>query len=442
MEILSPGEKVKQLRKDIGLKQDDITDNQITRSLISMIENEKRILSPQTAKIIARKLNQYYKHVGKIITADYLMESKEAQVQRIIVTQLESLEELIKRNKQLDSVHVLEIFDSLMALATQWSMKYHYSMVLMKRGDFYYQRAKYNRALMDFFNCLEHFLESKSYVDASRIYSRIGSCYLMKLFIDEALLYYNRAFAIAAENNLPNLKRIKMLTLYNSIICHRKVKKYDMVLQFVQAFKELNYPDVNAWDQVIMMEANTYRDLENFDKAEALYEKLLAKESELSSNTLALTYNNLSVLYRKMDHHDQALVYANKTLDLMDCTDTMIPPFLLCELAECYRDLKQPSMALSLLHRALEIAEESGQVENIIDIYLLLSEIHQSYFKDLQEAEAYLMKANQIVNELGIRSKYSEINYKIVSYYFNTNQLTQCKKYLDLVSTSSINIFK
>ncbi len=442
MEILSPGEKVKQLRKDIGLKQDDITDNQITRSLISMIENEKRILSPQTAKIIARKLNQYYKHGGKIITADYLMESKEAQVQRTIITQLESVEELMKKSEQLDSTFVLEIFDRLMALATQWSMKYHYSMVLMKRGDFYYQRAKYNQALMDFFNCLEHFLESKSYVDVSKIYSRIGSCYLMKLFIDEALLYYNRAFAIAAENNLPNLKRIKMLTLYNSIICHRKVKKYDMALQFVQAFKELNYPDVNAWDQVIMMEANTYRDLGNFDKAETLYKKLLAKESDLSSNTLALTYNNLSVLYRKMDHYDQALVYANKTLDLMDCTDILIPPFLLCELAECYRDLKQFSTALSLLHRALEVSEESGQVENIIDIYLLLSEIHQSYFKDLQEAEAYLMKANQIVNELGIRSKYSEINYKIVSYYFNTNQLTQCKKYLDQISTTSINIFK
>lgn len=404
-----------------------------------MIENEKRVLSPQTAKIIARRLNQYYKHVGKTITAEFLMESKEDQVRRIIDTQLQSIDSIIKNNKPVDLNHTYEMFDQLMNLAAEWSMKDYGSKVLMKRGDFHYQTSKYNQALMDFFSCLEYYLESKKYIEVSRIYNRIGNCYLMKLFIDEALLYYHRAFAIAAENNLPNLKRIKMLTTYNSIICHRKGKRYDLVLQFIQSFKELETTDEYAKDQVTLMEASTYRDLGNFERAERLYEKLLMKAEEIEINTLALTYNNLSVLYRKMDKYDQALKYANKTHDLMDCTDSRIPPFLLCELAECYRDLKQPDLAIELLFRALEAAEVSGQIENIIDIYLLLSDMYRNYYKDFDKSEAYLMKANNIVNQQGIRSKFTEINCKIASYYFETNQLSQCKKYLDLVSTTDIN---
>ena len=84
MKVLSIGEKIKQLRMDIGLNQDDLTNDEITRSLISMIENNRRSLTHNTAKIIATTLNQYYSNLGKHITAEYLLETKPQQAERLI----------------------------------------------------------------------------------------------------------------------------------------------------------------------------------------------------------------------------------------------------------------------------------------------------------------------------------------------------------------------
>jgi len=52
MRVLSTGEKIKNLRKGIGLKQEDIVSDEITRSLISMVENNKRNLTYKTAKVL------------------------------------------------------------------------------------------------------------------------------------------------------------------------------------------------------------------------------------------------------------------------------------------------------------------------------------------------------------------------------------------------------
>lgn len=76
MEVISAGEKIKRLRTDLGLKQEDISNDEITRSLISMIENNKRNLTIRSAKIISRELNKYYINLGEKISTDRLLESE------------------------------------------------------------------------------------------------------------------------------------------------------------------------------------------------------------------------------------------------------------------------------------------------------------------------------------------------------------------------------
>jgi len=41
MEILSPGKKLRRIRKDLKIRQHEITGGEITRELISIIENDK-----------------------------------------------------------------------------------------------------------------------------------------------------------------------------------------------------------------------------------------------------------------------------------------------------------------------------------------------------------------------------------------------------------------
>jgi len=64
-EILSPGEKVKKLRLELGLKQKQLTGDTVSATLISMIEKGERSVTLESAIIIANCLNKYYKHKNR-----------------------------------------------------------------------------------------------------------------------------------------------------------------------------------------------------------------------------------------------------------------------------------------------------------------------------------------------------------------------------------------
>ncbi len=55
--ILTPGKRLKKIRKALGLKQFEITGGLITRNLISIIENEKASLTDNVADILCVNIN-------------------------------------------------------------------------------------------------------------------------------------------------------------------------------------------------------------------------------------------------------------------------------------------------------------------------------------------------------------------------------------------------
>lgn len=64
MEVLSVGKRLKKLRKELKIRQEEITGNQITRNLISIIENDKTNLTPKVAEVISSQINMICKERG------------------------------------------------------------------------------------------------------------------------------------------------------------------------------------------------------------------------------------------------------------------------------------------------------------------------------------------------------------------------------------------
>jgi len=316
MEILSAGEKIKKLRCDLGLKQDDITNEEVTKSLISMIENNKRSLSWNTAQIIAGCLNRYYSALGKDITPEFLMETEMDQARRIIEEEIIHSQPIIK-TKNVDETLINRSFDKMVDLANQWGLQKEVADLYILKGEYYYYSFQYNKALKDYSDGLEYYMAAKDYGQVARIYNFIGAAYHMMTLVDQALLYYTKAYDTAVEHKIENIDVIKVEAVFNRIICYRKIYKYDMALQQIYIFKELKSDEPNfstRMDNVILMEANTHRDLKNYERAERLYHRLLGKGDRLEPNTLFLVYDNLTVLYRELSETQKALEYIERTL--------------------------------------------------------------------------------------------------------------------------------
>ena len=51
------GQNLKQIRKRLGIRQHEISGGEVTRNLISLIENDKTPLHERVAKLIAKNIN-------------------------------------------------------------------------------------------------------------------------------------------------------------------------------------------------------------------------------------------------------------------------------------------------------------------------------------------------------------------------------------------------
>ena len=83
-EILSPGKKIRKIRKSFKINQEDITGGEITRNLISIIENDKANLTSKVAIILSENINRVCKEKGIdfSVTSEYLLEDVESQAKK------------------------------------------------------------------------------------------------------------------------------------------------------------------------------------------------------------------------------------------------------------------------------------------------------------------------------------------------------------------------
>ncbi len=445
MELLSPGEKIRRIRKELGLKQEDITNEEVSKSLISMIEKNKRALSWKTAKIIANCLNKYYRNTGYQITPEYLMETEQDLVKKDFVKTMNYLYSIMESDV-LDVEYVNECFEKLMVLIRPWGLKKEMIELITLRGKFYCLTYQYNEALKDFCSALEYYLEEKDYSEVARIYNQMGMINHMLMRIDQALTYYTKAYDIASEHNIINRIRIKIEAIYNLILCYRNIQRYDMALQYVIMFKEIewNHPMYDIYNhQVMLMEGNTYREIKNFEKAEKIYFKLLQKARTLDNNTLFLVYESCSIHYREQGQVDKALNYIDKALKMKSSVKASYIPNILIAQAKCQMLLKRSVEAINTLKDGLEKAEKIYKNEMIIDFHFTLAQVYirldklDIALKYIQDIEKVIIENNIEFKMYDLYSFYSEIYCRLGNVTKGLEYITKTRKnYLDIVQTS------
>lgn len=416
MEIISTGEKIRKLRIAIGLNQDDITNDEITRSLISMIENNKRNLTYRAAKIIAASLNQYYTNLGKEITPDYLLESEVEQAQRLIKERLDEMQELIDHPTPGNENQVMESFQKLIEFAREWKLDSVVAALHETRGQFFFNTYRYNEAISDSISAQEYYLEKKNYDKATTLYSRIGNCHFQLMLYDQALLYYDRAHALVHTNSIEKCDRDNMLLMYNRMLCYNRQKKYDLVLKEIASFKELPNHEGEFYNKVLLLEANTYRDLQNYDKAIKIYNKLLKHPEKLSVDTRMLVFENYADLYQLTKDYEQSLHYINTSFSYKDEVEANYIPYLYLNKAKIYWKLGKVEDAVNLVEKGLILAEKVSKLETILDLHFLLIEI-------FLETNHY-GKVRTILDQLEVFV--TENNLKEMLFYIYTYHIDLC----------------
>lgn len=429
VKVLSPGEKIKQLRKGIGLKQEDIVKDEITRSLVSMIENNKRNLTYRTAKVIANALNSYYVHLGKEITPEFLLETDIEQAQRLIFEHLRELQPLLIQPELGSEEKIEAAFDQLIQFAGEWQLEELVADLWVKKGNFYQKIHRYNQGIHHYHKALEYYLKTCRFNRVAEIYHLVGNCYYHLALYEQALVYYQRMKDILEAYPIENQRQIEIAYGINTTLCYRKLKRYDMVLRSIAFYKETEVEEGEFYYRILLIEANTHRDLGNYDQAIAIYEKLLKKSTELSPSMGMLISESYGELYQMIQDYEKSLNCLQYSHHChLDHAPDYGPRLCLTE-AKANFAIGKVEEAFGLVEKGIAMAQKTYQISWLLKLRFFQVKMHLE-LGNYAEAEAHLMGIEQNLSMEERRRNLAKVYVFYIDLYCRWDKKERCLSYI------------
>ncbi|OPJ59933.1 helix-turn-helix domain-containing protein [Clostridium oryzae] len=270
-QILSPGEKLKYIRKRFKFTQDEVAGGSITRNLISLIESNKAALTPQVAAIVTENINKLCKNneIFFSISETYLLESIEEQVNKKAQEYIDYLSDtnLTLSDKFQDKINAVETFLAKYDLAhIKLEIYFLIAEIYDKCNEFSYAYKYYIKA---FENSGKLSVHNTKQIDL--LFSLAHCCDVLGKY-KECLDYYTML-----ETHSTNLDSKSSCKLnFNKMMIHKKLNQFDNCLKEIE-YLEKNFSLESNYNFAIMnTKANCYKNKKLYTKAIDTYNQLLA----------------------------------------------------------------------------------------------------------------------------------------------------------------------
>ncbi len=422
MKFLTPGEKIKKIRKMLSMKQLDLQGEKIKRNFVSMLENGERGLTKDTAKYLAEKFNNKASELGITLNIDdsYLLMSPKDEAMKYCLD-------------TLNSDISIEIINNVIDISHDYDLGCIEAEALLKKGNLYYDEKKYYKAAFNYIDALSKYGEIADNKFESYLFNKLGLCKLNELLYAEASEFFSKAYFLSKIND--DLYTQKH-SVYNISLCQRKLHKFDESIEYADKYLALcnKSEDFLNYIYANVVKANCYRDLKKIEDAEKIYISLLDDFSSLNEPSLAYVYDNLGLLYADIEEYDKAAESLDFSQKIRTETDFANLDKSLIDKASILIKQKKYNEALILLNLGIDLATKFNDIEYELKGYYMLIEIN-SEIGETTKSETTYIKMLKIAEEKNDYKLISVICNKLCLMYLNNNMADKAIEFLKSHST-------
>lgn len=427
MEFLTPGEKLRKIRKELNMTQSDFADESMTRSYVGMIEVGKRNLNPSIARIILEKLNARAKELNVEINIDekYLTMSREEEAENYCKS-------VMKNNPTEEQVN------SVIEISLKYGLKEMSADAYKVLGDMKYEKYCYVDAFLSYNNSLD-ICKTIGKVDIQcYLINRLGMCKHYELDHVEALLYFTRAQHYAVELNDYN---IEVKAIFNIALTYKKMKKLEEAKEYVDLYISKihgsnDYEEMYAQGNIL--KSNCIKAQGNIKEAILLLKETLSNLKSITKYTEAMIYNNLGGLYLDKGDYDNSLSAFNKSESIRIEYDEALLSHTIINKAELYIEKELYTEAILLLKMGCNIAEKYNEDYYLIEGYYLLISVYEKLNK-FEEAEELYYKIIEVGDEKYNSSQLLKAYLKLAELYIKQNKLKEATNIIKMSQKLSGN---
>lgn len=375
--ILSSGEKIKLLRKKYNLRQDDISGSDVTRNLISEIENNKANLSKSTAEIILKNLNKALK-IRRIVaseTVEYLLEDEEAQARKILDNYIKELENVMvfRDNGFIETLEEAEAF------LMKWDIKEKKIAIYELAGDYFCNKNEMSRSSIYYDRALTLIEKNSSSKRLLFILRKLSMVYVYSGKLNESIECCNLAL-----KHFPNMsKDYRCIFMHNSAVGYSQLGNYQKALEnYNEVEKNIKKTDIVKRFKVMNNKAICLNNLEYYDEAIKTYNGILEFLGERDEDKRLIIYINIVNVYMKLDKVEEVTRRLKTVVSqVSNAINSEYEGSIYLEIGLIYKYLRKSDKASVYYNKALEYAKKRKDnilvkkaLRALIDVYAELSD--------------------------------------------------------------------
>lgn len=424
MEFISGNKKIKLLRKQLRMTQQEFQDSHFTRGYLGLLENGRRNITLQASRIIAEKFMRKAKELNLELELeeDYFSRSVEEDAKIYC-------EKILKNDLSMDELN------EIMNIGEKYNLNSVEAKVYRRKGDLYFDENQYLEAYKNYFYSMDILRGEEPNIEICYVYNRLGYSKSLLLDYEEAIVYFNKAIYNA---EMLKDERVLRYATYNLSVAYSCINKFHEAIDIINKFihridmeKEfLNYVYVN------ILKANCYEGLNEMDNSIIILKDLIEivkeRNDDESTRLLGLIYNNLGSLYRRDEKLSKALDYYNKSQQIRNRVDNKNVSHTLIEKANIYISKKLYDEAIMIIELGIEKASEYNDYEYIFKGYELLEKIYCKLDRR-EELEKIIEAAIEVLkntNNLDLKIKYYT---KLQELYFKDKEYEKAEKCLNMI---------
>lgn len=413
MDKLTIGENLKKIRKNLNLRQHEIAGKDITRNLISLMENNKTPIYHNVANIISKNINELLAKRGEeiYIQAEDILNPERYESRKKANKYIEKLKRhLSEKDYELEVEELNEIENFL----NKWRFIDKKVKIYELLGDVFHNAKDLNREYYYYIKALEVSYEFPNMKERYKLILKlVYNCIVTKKY-DEAIRLCD--FAITTQEDITD--KYKGIFYYNSALAYTYIEDYNKALdQLIYAKFYVAFDDYREMKRILMLEGICNTKIDNYDGALRNYKKLLQIIDEENIEEISLAYVNMIQIYKRKDKKEKVLEYHAKILKLLPSLDkdSYYCLKILLGVANTYEYLNDYGSYEKYLADTLAL---SYKINNTNMFLLSLLELSNYYMKNEQfdKIESILEQYKNIIFSIDTAQSFPAILMFLYSY--------------------------
>lgn len=419
------GQNLKKIRKELGLKQYEITGGEITRNLISIIENDKTPLYETNARIISENMNSIMEERGLdiYIEPEDILNPERYEAKKKADLYIENFKtKLNEKNFEIESKELQEIELFL----NHWNLNDKKAKIYELLGDIYYYSHDFDKEFIYLTKALECAFMLPNRKNNYKILSKLISNCINTEKYKEALRLGN--FGLSSQKNMP--EKVKGIFHYNNALAYENLEKFDSSIEELNIAKK-HIEDINSklFIKMLVLEGICYSNKKEYDKALNTYNQAIdIFNLEKKHDEIYLIYANIVDLFVEKKDVDKVAEYLNTISKHISNIDENSPYLarVFFSISDGFFFLKNYDSAEECLKKSLYLAEKNNE-KNLYEQSLL--KLFNFYVKENEKEKIYKLKdklSEEILN-ISVDEKLS-LFLNLILYYLEHNDIDLAKQ--------------